>query len=88
MTASEVLQRSEGLYRAGLNAELLEGLDGLDGSSADAETTLRLKILEGMATFDLGRVVSALAQLRDAVEISKPASPPLRFAAALALVRP
>ena len=85
MTASEVLQRSEGLYRAGLNAELLEGLDGLDGSSADAETMLRLKILEGMATFDLGRVVSALAQLRDAVEISKPASPALRFAAALAL---
>ena len=85
MTASQVLQRSDALYRAGLSAELLDGLGRLDCPAADLETTLRLKIVEGMAAFDLGRVVSALEQLRQAVELSKQAPAPLRFTAALAL---
>ena len=85
MTASEVLQRSDALYRAGSSAELLEGLGRLDGPAADLETTVRLKIVEGMAAFDLGRVVSALEHLRQAVELSKQAPAALRFTAALAL---
>jgi DNA-binding NtrC family response regulator/tetratricopeptide (TPR) repeat protein len=83
--SQESLARAEALYRAGLNGQLLNELADLGNGNTDANVTIRLKILEGMATFDLGDVVASLRLLREAVELARQASVSLRFSAALAL---
>lgn len=79
------IQRAEALYRAGHNAEVLADVGKLVERVTDPDLAVRLKILEGMATFDLGNVVESLILLRRAVELSKHSSASIRFAAALAL---
>jgi len=78
-------QRAEALYRAGHNEEVLADVPKLIERVTEPDLAVRLRILEGMATFDLGNVVESLKLLRRAVEVSKHSSAPVRFSAAMAL---
>src|SRR5262245_31000528 len=74
-----VLERAEALYRSGQNLELITSVGNLAKECSQTESLVRLAVLQGMALFDIGDVVSSLRVLDDAKERSKPLTSALRF---------
>src|SRR6188768_339200 len=82
-STDSLVGEAQRLYRSGKNAELL-GLSGVE-PSAGSEAAIRLRILRGMARFDLGNVVGSITDLNAAVDESRALPASVQFAATFAL---
>jgi hypothetical protein len=79
------LTRAEQLYRSGQTRDLLMFLAAADRWTISHETRSRISVLQGMALFDVGDVVSAISTLRNAVEHGRQLSLEHQFSAVFAL---
>ena len=82
--ASSVVRDAQALYRAAKNSQLIE-LIGNGLPPLDKAASVRLRILKGMASFDLGDAVQSISDLTAAVEESRGLAPSAQFTATFAL---
>ena len=78
-----LLHEAESLYRAGRNSDLVKLIDSVP-TSLGLTAKVRLKVLGGMAKFDIGDVVASIADLRSATEAAGSGDLKLQFSTTFA----
>jgi len=76
---------SEDLYRAGETKRLVNELANVESWDVDVESSVQLRMLWGMALFDIGEVLKAITVLEDAAELAHRTHPQLQFSTNFAL---
>src|SRR5688572_8007532 len=79
----QLLKNIEDLHRAGKNSDVLT-LTAVIPPLADADLSLRIRVVAAMAAFDLGDVIGSIAQLRSVSTDEDGVSLRVRFGAAFA----
>ena len=82
---SELLSTADRQFWAGRTTEVLVSVDSIQPAALDASTGVRLRLLRGMASFELGFATDAIASFREALLLAESCAPTVRFGAALAL---
>ena len=85
LSSNPHVQHAESLYRSGRTEEVAACVRAAEAQDLDDDARIRLRLVHGMALFDLGDAVGAIQTLGDVVEASRRGSIDLQFTTAFAL---